>query len=205
VNRFLFSQTAATMSGRTLAWTIAVSAVFPIGCGSQKPAPVGGSIGERVMAVTIKSSAFGPGHAIPKQYTGDGKDLSPPLEWSGIPPGTKELALICDDPDAPTAEPWVHWVLYKIPPSTSVLPEGQPTSATLKEPAGALQGKNSWARIGYGGPAPPKGHGTHHYHFKLYALDSGLDLPPAVDKKSLLNAMQGHVLAEGELVGTYQR
>ena len=158
--------------------------------------------------IQLKSSAFSDGQPIPRKYTGDGQDLSPPLSWSGVPQEAKELALICDDPDAPTKEPWVHWVIYKIPVSVHSLPEGLPKSEKLANPPGALQGKNSWPSgqtIGYRGPAPPPGHGVHHYHFKLYALDTELQLPPGVDKKTLLEAMKGHIVAQGELIGTYQR
>ena len=157
------------------------------------------------MSLTIKSDAFANNETVPRRHTGDGEDVSPPLSWSGLPDGAKELALIMDDPDAPRAEPWGHWVIYKIPASTTSLAEGIPTNAKLTEPAGALQGKNSWPTTGYRGPAPPPGHGLHHYHFKLYALDASLELPPGLDKDELLKRMQGHILAQGELVGTYQR
>jgi hypothetical protein len=157
------------------------------------------------MALTITSSAFTNGGAIPRKYTGDGEDVSPPLSWSAIPGGTKEVALVCDDPDAPTPQPWVHWVIYKIPPTATGLSENVPKTASLKEPPGALQGKNSWNKLGYGGPAPPRGHGVHHYHFKLYALDAALNVASGLDKAQLLAAMQGHILAQAEWVGTYQR
>lgn len=153
----------------------------------------------------ITSTAFQAKQAVPRRYTGDGEDLSPPLAWSDVPAEAKELALICDDPDAPTADPWVHWVLYKIPAGTKSLSEGMAATPTPVSPSGARQGKNSWAKFGYGGPAPPRGHGTHHYHFKLYALDEPLNLSPGMDKRALLNAIKGHVLAEAELIGTYQR
>jgi Raf kinase inhibitor-like YbhB/YbcL family protein len=157
------------------------------------------------MVITLSSKAFDEGQTIARRYTGDGKDVSPPLSWSDVPPDAKEIALICDDPDAPTPEPWVHWVIYRISPTVTELPEGIPPIERLSTPNGALQGKNSWGRIGYGGPAPPKGHGLHHYHFKLYALDTALNLRPGADNKALLAAMAGHVLAEGELIGTYER
>ena len=160
------------------------------------------------MSISVSSAAFKADAAVPKKYTEDGQDVSPPLSWQHVPEAAKELALICDDPDAPSAEPWVHWVIYKIPADVSELPEGVATDAELKSPAGARQGLNSWKSgqtVGYRGPAPPKGHGAHHYHFHLYALDAALSLPAKADKKQLLAAMKGHVLAEGELVGTYQR
>lgn len=161
--------------------------------------------GETAMKITIESSAFKHNEPIPRKHTGEGEDVSPPLSWSGIPDGTQELALIVDDPDAPRPEPWVHWVIYKLPPTLTSLPEGVPETKTLAEPAGAMQGNNTWPKLGYNGPMPPPGHGVHHYHFKLYALDAALDVKPGLDKKQLLAKMKGHILAEGELVGTYQR
>ena len=113
--------------------------------------------------------------------------------------------MIVDDPDAPTAQPWVHWVIYKIPPDAAGLAEGIPADAQLTSPAGALQGRNTSGDIGYHGPMPPPSHGVHHYHFKLYALNTQVDLKPGADKQALLSAMEGHILAQGELVGTYQR
>ena len=155
--------------------------------------------------MTLRTDAFADGQAIPRRYTEDGEDLSPPLTWTGLPEGTKELALIVDDPDAPRAEPWVHWVLYKVPTDVRALPEGLPPTPTLDFPHGARQGKNSWGTDGYRGPAPPRGHGTHHYHFRLYALDTPLAAARGLDKSGLIEAMKGHVLAEAELIGTYQR
>lgn len=160
--------------------------------------------------IELSSTAFDDGGPIPAKYTEDGDDLSPPLSWSGVPEGTKELALICDDPDAPSPKrpapsPWVHWVIYKIPADVEVLPEGIPAAARLDDPPGALQGKNSWPTTGYRGPAPPPGSGTHRYVFKLYALDTELDVEPEIDKATLLSEMSGHVLGEGRLIGTYER
>jgi Raf kinase inhibitor-like YbhB/YbcL family protein len=160
------------------------------------------------MTITLRSSAFSDGQTIGKQFTGDGQDVSPPLAWQGVPEGTRQLALICDDPDAPTAEPWVHWVIYHIDPAVCELPEGIPPGPRVQDPVSALQGRNSWSSgrtIGYRGPAPPPGHGVPHYHFRLYALDQPLDLNPGVDKRTLLKAMEGRVLGSGELVGTYRR
>ncbi len=160
------------------------------------------------MSMTIQCAAFQPGQPVPKKHTGDGADVSPALSWSGVPSGTKELALICDDPDAPTPQPWVHWVIYKLSPSLTGLPENVPTGSKIDKPVAALQGRNSWPSgrtIGYRGPAPPPGHGTHHYHFKLYALDTELKLNAGSDKPALLAAMQGHILAEAEVIGTYSR
>jgi hypothetical protein len=152
------------------------------------------------MSLRVQSSAFSEGGAIPRQYTCDGRDLSPPLSFSGLPPEAKSLALICDDPDAP-GKTWVHWVLYNLPPGSKGLPEGVP--ATKDVPGGGAQGNNDFRKIGYGGPCPPSG--THRYFFKLYALDGQVSLPPGATKQDLLRAMEGHVLAEGKLSGKYTR
>jgi len=166
--------------------------------------------GERRMKIKLISSAFVAGEPIPARYTGVGEDISPPLAWSGAPKGTRELALICDDPDAPSAkhpgpEPWVHWVLYGIPAGTKSLPEAIPRVIKLEQPVGALQGNNSWPAVGYRGPLPPPGSGPHRYFFKLYALDTKLSIGPKQDKQVLLEAISGHVLAEGQLMGTFER
>jgi Raf kinase inhibitor-like YbhB/YbcL family protein len=151
-----------------------------------------------VMAIEVSSPAFEPGGAIPQKYTGEGRDVSPPLIWEGLPDETKEIALICDDPDAPTPNPWVHWVVYKIPADVMGFREG----STQGE---VLEGKNDFGTLGYGGPMPPRGHGVHHYYFKVYALDVELEVAAGLTKEQLLEAIKGHVLDEGELVGTYER
>jgi hypothetical protein len=158
--------------------------------------------------IKLTSPAFDQGKPIPKKHTGEGADVSPPLEWSGLPQGTKELALVCDDPDAPRKEPWVHWVIYKIPADSKGLPEGVDPAARPKQPPGALNGRNSWPKdenLGYRGPMPPKGHGRHRYFFKLYALDQALDVQSGLTKEELLQKISGRVLAVGELMGTYER
>ena len=157
------------------------------------------------MSIVIRSAAFDEGEPIPIRHTGDGEDISPPLSWTTPPKGTAELALIVDDPDAPVEEPWVHWVVGHIPGDSTGLPEGFHGTSANVDVRGLSHGVNSWGTTGYRGPAPPKGHGTHHYHFKLYALDASLTLPAGFDKKALLDAMSGHVLARGDLVGTYHR
>ncbi len=157
------------------------------------------------MSFTIKSPAFENKHPIPTRYTGDGNDVSPALSWSNPPEGTVEFALIVDDPDAPVAEPWVHWVLYGIPGNSDHLPEGFHGPRMPAEAGELMQGQNSWGTIGYRGPAPPRGHGVHHYHFKLYALDEAVELGPGLEKNDLLRAIASHVLGKTELVGTYQR
>ena len=152
----------------------------------------------------IASSAFAESQSIPRQYTCEGSDASPPLAWSGVPPAAKSLVLIVDDPDAPDpAAPrmtWVHWLLYNLPPGTSALPEGVARGAL---PAGTLEGLNDWRRTGYGGPCPPIG--RHRYFFKLYALDRLLPDLGRPTKAALEKAMQGHVVGEAVLVGTYQK
>lgn len=158
----------------------------------------------------LESTAFANQGPIPRDYTEDGKDISPPLKWSDPPEGTKEFALICDDPDAPSPrrpapEPWVHWVIYGIPAEVRELPAGIPAKERLDVPKGAVQGKNSWGTIGYRGPAPPRGSGRHRYVFTLYALDKPLELAPGATKAQLLKAMEGHVLATAQWIGTYER
>ena len=154
--------------------------------------------------IQLTSPSFGHLQSIPKKFTCDGDDLSPELRWSGLPEGTKSLALVVDDPDAPDpAKPkmtWVHWVLYNIPPTADRLPEGV-SSDTL--PAGTLQGLNDWKRTGYGGPCPPIG--QHRYFHKLYALDVVLDDLKRPSKAALEKAMSGHILSQAELIGMYQR
>ncbi len=153
------------------------------------------------MDFELRSSAFGNGDRIPARYTCDGSDLSPELIWGGFPEGTKSLALICDDPDAPGG-PWVHWVMYNIPTSRLSLPEGIQRDALLAD--GTQQGTNDFRGWGYGGPCPPRGP-AHHYFFKLYALDTRLTLGSGVRKQDVERAMKGHVLDETALVGEYGR
>ena len=152
------------------------------------------------MALEISSTAFSEGEMIPTRYTCDGPDVSPDLSWSGVPDTAKSLALICDDPDAPMGT-WVHWVLFNIPSSASGLPAEISSDAALE--SGARHGSNDFGRLGYGGPCPPGG--THRYYFKLYALDTELNLDSGVTKDQLLEAMEGHILAEAQLMGTYKR
>jgi Raf kinase inhibitor-like YbhB/YbcL family protein len=155
------------------------------------------------LSLTLTSLAFGAGDVIPARFTADGPDLSPPLAWEKVPEGTRSIVLIVDDPDAP-AGTWVHWVLAGIPPDRTSLPEGIDVAGHPKGLVGAVNGTNSFGRLGYGGPSPPRGP-AHRYYFRLYALDSPLDVKPGVTKVALLAAMKGHVLAEGELMGRYQR
>ncbi|MBM3285482.1 MAG: YbhB/YbcL family Raf kinase inhibitor-like protein [Candidatus Aminicenantes bacterium] len=152
------------------------------------------------MDIKVTSTAFEEGGMIPRKYTCDGEDVSPPLAWTGLPEGAKTLALISDDPDAPMGT-WVHWVLFNLPATEKGLPEAVPPDKELKN--GAKQGRNDFRRIGYGGPCPPGG--THRYFFKIYALDTVLNLPAGATKADLLKAMEGHVLAQGQLMGKYRR
>jgi Raf kinase inhibitor-like YbhB/YbcL family protein len=156
------------------------------------------------MPLTISSTAFSSGQAIPRQYTCDGDDRSPPLAWAGVPANAKSLVLIVDDPDAPDPKApkmtWVHWVLYDIPPSASSLAEAVKPGDL---PKGAREGLNDWKRTGYGGPCPPVG--RHRYFHKLYALDVTLGDLGRPTKARLEAAMKGHIVAQAELVGTYQR
>ena len=149
----------------------------------------------------LTSTAFTEGAAIPPQYTCDGTNVSPPLKWSSVPAGTKSLALIVDDPDAP-AGTWVHWVLYDLPVTATELAEGLPKSQYVA--GGAKQGLNDFQYLGYGGPCPPHGK-PHRYFFKLFALDTLLDLKPGLTKRDIERAMETHILAQTQLMGTYQR
>ena len=155
-----------------------------------------------IMAFSLTSMAFKDGAAIPTKHTCDGADLSPPLAWGDAPPGTKTFALVADDPDAP-AGTWVHWVLYNLPATISELPENVAKVESLDLP-GARQGRNDFRRPGYGGPCPPPGP-AHRYFFKLYALDAPLKLKAGAQKKDVEAAMEGHVLATAQLMGTYAR
>ena len=159
-----------------------------------------GTVGGKKMEIKITSSAFEDGGLIPAKYTCDGADISPPLQWEAVPEGTSSIALICDDPDAPVGT-FVHWVLFNLPAETRELDKNIAPDETL--PSGAKQGTSDFGRIGYGGPCPPSG--THRYFFKIYALDTQLGLEAGAAKEQLLKAMEGHVLAKGQLMGRYKR
>lgn len=150
--------------------------------------------------IVVKSTSFEEGKTIPKKHTCDGEDVSPQLAWTGVPAGTKSIAVICDDPDAP-AGTWVHWVIYNLPGDSTGIEENVPPREVLA--GGARQGKNDFRKIGYNGPCPPGG--THRYFFKVYAIDTLLDLPAGAVKAELVRAMEGHVLAQGSVMGTYSR
>ncbi len=181
------------------------------GQGNKAPAPgpatgsgkASGGTGASLAALTITSPAFATNTSMPVIYTCQGDDTSPALDWPAPPNGTKSLALIVDDPDAPGGI-WVHWVVYNLPADSRGLPSGasQGKSSASSLPAGAVQGKNSFKRVNYGGPCPPSG--EHHYRFHLYALDTTIS-GDALDKSALLKAMDGHILGQGELVGLYKK
>lgn len=178
---------------------LAVGVLFLAACGKQageafQPVSSG-------LKLQMNSTAFPEGGQIPIKYTCDGKDISPPLSWTGVPEEAQSLVLIADDPDAP-AGVWVHWVIYDMPPMLDNLPEGVPTEANL---AGTgVQGQNDFQNTGYGGPCPP-GSKPHRYHFKLFALDQMLNLSPEATKAQVEDAMKDHILAEGRLIGEYGR
>lgn len=150
--------------------------------------------------IEITSFAFAEGDLIPSKYTCDGSGISPPLQWGLVPGETKSIALICDDPDAPIGT-FVHWVIFSLPAETKEIEENVPPAKTL--PNGAKQGTNGFGTIGYGAPCPPSG--THRYFFKIYALDMELDLAAGATKSDLLNAIEGHILGQGQLIGKYKR
>jgi Raf kinase inhibitor-like YbhB/YbcL family protein len=154
--------------------------------------------------IALESSAFGNNAVIPRKYSGEAENVSPPLSWSGVPAAAAELVLLCEDPDAPFPQPYLHWLAYGISPRLTGLEEGVPA---VESPGigGMKQAKNAAKEFGYTGPMPPPGHGVHHYHFQLFALDRQLALSGKVEREQLLEAMKGHVLAEGTLVGTYER
>ncbi len=151
--------------------------------------------------LVLTSTEFQNGGLIMRRYTCDDVDMSPPLEWGNVPPGTKSFALICDDPDAPSGT-FVHWVIFNIPPNERILLEQIPGDDILSD--GTKQGKNDFGKTGYGGPCPPPGE-PHRYFFKFYALDIMLDLEPGITKADLEEAMSGHIIQKGELMGKYKR
>lgn len=155
-------------------------------------------------SIAVYSAAFGEGEEIPRRYAGDGDDVSPPLAWGDLPAGTREVVVLCEDPDAPTPTPFAHWVLYGLPPDVHELPEGLKKTAELAT-FGARQGANGQRNVGWMGPLPPRGHGLHHYHFEVFALDAPLSLGRSATRDEVLEAMGGHVLGCGETVGTYER
>ncbi len=196
------------------AWVvIACSLVMTVPPGCQRKDPLPAEDPARQI-IQLRSSAFADGGMVPKTFTCDGSDRSPPLEWSGVPAQAQSLVLICDDPDAPLGT-WSHWVLFNLGPTAKALDDGVPPEEVIvagaaetpgsadHKPPKARQGTNDFGKIGYGGPCPPRG--THRYFFRLYALDIELDLGSSATRSQVLKAMDGHILAEGKLMGRYQR
>lgn len=159
-----------------------------------------GTTADAAGKLEVTSSAFEEGSSIPSDFTCDGEELSPPIQWVSAPVGTKGFAVVVSDPDAPSGN-WVHWMIYDLSPELDQLPSGIPAEAVI--PGGGFQGKNDFGKMGYGGPCPPQG--AHRYFFKVYALDKILHLEPGVSKEQLEQAMRGHILAEGSLMGRYER
>jgi Raf kinase inhibitor-like YbhB/YbcL family protein len=190
------SSHAVRRSATVIVVFVWLTAVPALGGGS-----FGGAPGGVAMAFEVTSSAFTHGGVIPKKHTCDGTDVSPPLAWRAPPAGVQSFALVCDDAKAPGGT-WVHWVIYNVPAAAQELPEG--IAPDVRLPDGARQGRSDFRRPGYGGPCPPRGE-THQYSFRLYALDSMLDLRPNATREDLLEAMEGHVLGTAELVGRYGR
>lgn len=158
-------------------------------------------------AITVTSTTLKAGEVVPKDHTADGKNVSPALMWSGAPAATKQFALVMDDPDVPMPGGFVHWVVYKIPPTAKGLPAELPMDATLTAPAdlaGTIQGLSGFRRAGYRGPAPPPGK-PHHYTFTFYALDTELALAEGANRAELMKAMEGHIIGQGSLVSIYER
>lgn len=148
-----------------------------------------------VADLRISSPAFGTHGRIPERHSGDGEDVSPPLEWSGAPEGTRSFAIVAHDPDAPLVEGFTHWIAYGIPGEATGLPE---------DAQDLLHGKNSLGKEGYNGPAPPPGHGVHHYYFWVYALDDDIDLEPGLERRVLLELIEDHVIEQARVIGTYE-
>jgi len=180
---------------------LALIAPFATACSNEDSEPPSADE-ETEVRMILTSTAFHDGERVPVRHTCEGDNVSPSLQWTGVPDSGKSLALICDDPDAPRGT-WVHWVLYNVPPTLHSLPEGVPAADTLNN--SSRHGIGSSGQLGYRGPCPPPGHGMHRYFFRLYALDIELDLASGADKGALLEAMEGHVLAMAQLMGTYNR
>lgn len=157
------------------------------------------------VTLALTSPAFQDGERIPDRHARGGRNLSPALHWSELPEGTASVALICEDPDAPTLKPFVHWLIFNLPPSLPGLPEGVQQKPAPADLDGAAQGVNDFDGVGYDGPAPPAGGGPHRYRFQLFALDTVLTLPSGVSALSLRRALEGHVLGKGVLAGTFSR
>jgi Raf kinase inhibitor-like YbhB/YbcL family protein len=188
-----------------ISWRLAGCALVAAGATllSACQGPTASTEGEKVMTFALTSTAFRNDERVPALYTPEGKNVSPPLAWADPPAGAAAFALVCDDPDAPRGT-WDHWVLWNLPAAARKLPEGIAKTETPADLGNARQGRNSGGEIGYDGPLPPPGK-VHHYNFVLYALDAPLDLKAGADKKALLATLNGHVLGQAKLTGTYSR
>lgn len=186
----------------------ALSAIAPLHAQRESPADrlAIGSYG-RLPTLEVSSPAFASGEAIPHPYTAYGENFSPALTWRGAPASTQSFVVLAEDPDAkaPAPSPFVHWSMYDLPVEQAALHESMPTTPRLPMLGGAHQGRTSRGTIGYVGPRPPAGDGVHHYHFEVFALDTKLGLPPGAPLSQIAAAMQGHVVAAGEVVGTFSR
>lgn len=163
--------------------------------------------GQEIQPIIVTSPTMQTGEMMPRDYSPDGRNLSPPLAWTNLPQGTEQIAVLCQDHGAGFPPPWVHWILYNVPGTATGLPEGipfDPSAPVPNEIAGATQGNNGWGLAMYRGPAPPSGD-LHHYHFVVYALDEALDLPPGLTRAELLEAIDGHVIGQGDMVPVYER
>jgi Raf kinase inhibitor-like YbhB/YbcL family protein len=191
---------------RRVSLHLALIAAGLVSRGAVSIAVSGSDAKEKIVMATFKlsSPSFKNNDPIPTKYTCDGQDVSPPLSWDGAPEGTKRFALIVDDPDAPVGT-FTHWLLYGIPANKMDLPENVAHTDRVASFDDAKQGLNDFGKIGYSGPCPPHGHGVHHYHFRVFALDAELQLVPRETRLKLNDALKGHVLAEAELIGIYQR
>lgn len=184
------------MSVRPLRAALAAVALTAVAAHAQSPT-----------TFIVESPTMTTGETMPRDYTPDGRNVSPPLTWRGLPAGTRQIAVICQDHGAGNPPPWVHWMIYNIPGSATGLPEDVPFDASRPMPRGlegAAQGANGWGLSMYRGPAPP-GATVHHYHFAVFALDAKLDLPPGLTRAELLEAMEGHVIGQGDMTPHYQR
>jgi Raf kinase inhibitor-like YbhB/YbcL family protein len=193
---------------RTTAEAVTQPANTPVGTSGTTAAPSTTLARERAEGrasnqLAVSSPAFNSGQTIPLPYTSYGERFSPALGWTSAPRATKSFAIIVEDPDAAQPKPFVHWLLYNLPGTTLQLHESIPADPRLVDPSGALQGRNSRGQIGYMGPKPPHGDAAHHYHFEVFALDTTLPVTSGLDREALLKAVNGHVLASGEVVGTF--
>jgi Raf kinase inhibitor-like YbhB/YbcL family protein len=179
-----------------LASALFLPVAAPAGAWAQSPHPI-----------IVESPTLRTGELMPREYTPDGRNISPPLTWRNLPPGTKQIAVLCEDFGAGNPPPWVHWVVYNIPGSATGLPPELPIYASAPMPPGlegTVQGNNGWNRAIYRGPAPPVGN-TNHYNFVVYALDAELNLPPGLNRAALMERIEGHIIGKGEIVPFYQR